>query len=682
MQKRSMITTGIILLCVANLAWDFITLVSEVRQIREEAIASVAIGVAEQIEVVYKIEDPVLLRQKLDLLQQQEKISFYMIKSDRKPASVSNPDVISPEFQAIVDGQVRTILEPKSNAPQAAYVGEKIGNEEVVIGRLVNTKFMEHLIAFNRSNFWRHFLVQALIMALIIVHSFRELDVLLKRMQWGSFGLAGGTAGAGFKFQESSTIASALEKVSQLQIEDKEDLERLRAQILPGAKNELLSNQEPPYEFSCIMVRVDINNSTAVFSDRNLIEVQRHWFDYFKVHCGEIAGRYQGFVHDELGDEVILYFKVPSPSDLAKASSLALASVRDIFRLSESIDHETDKKFNFKFRVKASVDQGPLRVFKSSFGQGGQDARLKIEGAGGDGRNPFLTTVRMLKFVEDKSVNSCILSHQVFQQVQDLVQSSILLDRFVPDIQDEQHYHLVANFIPWSQHGRLSPYFLSDEILKAHLDSCANPKVALSEKLDRINIVRGVSLGEASLPLQEALMSSLSYALNSKHPDDKKIVSSLVALTPQLISVSDLMDQARELLQACLKYADERVQANALEAWGKLDFRMDQIKKSLKVFRHNRSLANAIIATLKSEMDKPTLLLLSKMLQHKDEFMRAAGCFAVGEVVSHYQKTNAILLRSNPILQQQIKRVLELSADQNEMVRRQSITAKNKFQAA
>ncbi len=682
MQKRSMITTGIVLLCMANLAWDFFDYTKGAQDFRKQEITKTAIKVAEQFEKIRNISQPEVLQKNLQALQEQEKIGFYIIKSEREPASSSLPDLVSPDFNAIIDGKVRLILDAHSELPQAAYVGEKINKHEIIIGKLIPQNYIATVMAYNRGNFWRNFLFQSMILILIISYSFRELSTLISRLQWGGIGSLRNknTLKENYTFREAHSIASVMERISDQQGKGKDELEILRSQILPSLKHELSSTQEPPYEFDSIMVRVDINDSTKVYSNPEFNEIQHYWFDYFKVNCAEIATRYHGFVHEELGDEVILYFKI-SQEDIAACS--AVACVRDIFFLSAEIDHQIQRKFDFSFRVKASLDQGRLRVFKSSFGSFdplGENRRLKIEGAGGESRNPFLTTVRMLKFIEDKTVNSCVLSQKIFLASKKLLGKTLPVLHRIPGIEDNESYHWVTSFTRFEEVNEefLLSYFRSDDSLVRQFETISSDLMTEDEMLKKLKIFRLPQLGRISTDLQKSYVKCLA-ALASQNQQKTRALATVISLAPNIMKGDVLEGSLTDLLSRCLIHSDDRVQANAIEAWGALDLHLSQIKQNLKAFRHNRSMANSLVVSLKMTLDKTSLKLLSKMLQNKDQFMRAAGCYALGEIIIHYQKADAVVLETNPILGQQMKVIKTLIHDSDPMVQRQAQKALAKF---
>lgn len=674
-----MITTGIVLLCLANLAWDFIDFTRGAQEFRRQEISNTAIKVAEQIQKLSTEPQPANIREYLQDLQDREKIAFFILKSDREPASSSLPAQVSPEFNAIVDGKVRLILDGKTEAPQAAYAGEHIGNQDVVIGRMIPQNFIANVMAYNRGNFWRNFSMQALILIFVIFYSFRELRGLVRSLQWGGIGSLARTRGgapANFTFREAQSIATAIGKLSDQEQKGRTELEVLRGQILPSLRNELQAGQTPPYEFNAVLVRVDINNSTAVYSNPQLREIQQFWFDYFKVNCAEIATRYGGFVHEEQGDEVIFYFKMDEKNPIAQKS--ATACMRDIFYLSGDIDQKTSEKFQFHFRVKGALDIGRLRVFKSSFASAKAPGCLKIEGVTGESRNPFVTTVRMMKFIEDKSVNSCVMANSIFAGAQSLVETTLPIFQRVKGIDDQESYHWITGFTTPTPDN--VGFFLSDGNLIQSLSQLEQTHWDIERKVAMLSGFRQLNLGRISDDLQKSFMTTLknSYQRNQTG-EDSRILSMLLPLAPKFIKSSESFnEELNYILRQCLVHPEDRVQANAIQAWGDLDLQVKGLQKNMNAFKHNRSLGNSLIVNLKNNLDKPSLKALTKMLSHKDEFMRAAGCYALAEIITHYQRQDASVLETNPFLIAHIVQVKNLVKDTNPMVQRQAQRAISK----
>lgn len=138
------------LLCVTNIVWDFVDLIQSAIEIQEQSTYDALKGVKEQLDKIAQDSNADNLVSKLQTLQDQGKIGFFLIKSDRQTASSSLPDQVSPDFQAVIDGKVRMILNETDNTPIAAYAGERLFNQNIVIGNFLEQNQLARLIAQNR----------------------------------------------------------------------------------------------------------------------------------------------------------------------------------------------------------------------------------------------------------------------------------------------------------------------------------------------------------------------------------------------------------------------------------------------------------------------------------------------------------------------------------------------------
>ena len=680
--RRSLVTTILVLAALGNLAFNFWSLVSDERYFRLDVLKQTAARVQKQFQGL-GLQDPELAQQ-LHSLVDREKIGFYRVSSfGRSPASDGHmrdySENVAADFQPVLDGQVRTVLSPEDQHPIAVYVGQRIGDREVFVGQSIDHQFIEKVAAYNKASFWSLVLGNFLVVAVVILYGLHDLLKLFRNVR--ERGIAGFKSLSNeYSQKESYAFAQALHQASKERGESHTAIEDLRRLILPSLLSEYSEKRDLPYEFQAILMRVDINNSTQVYKNPNLRFVQDHWFEYFKIQAAAIATRYGGLAHEELGDQIILYFK----ETLGKGySEYALACARDVMLLSQEIRKAIGPEF--VFTIKGSMDQGLLRAYKSVLDPAGP-GRVKICGVGSQtSQNIFVTTDRLMKLVEDRSRDSFFCTSRVPLAGSGVVLSSIEVLRDIPGFELGAKVSEINSFKPFILELDKAPerlLFADDESVAKillHIESIALNAKSELEAQKWITLLR---LGHFANPgpiLQKQWVELLKRWASGQHFENVvgSLSASLIALTPQFIKNKSFSEQLRKevepILQKFMRHPHPRVQANAIEAWSALSAQFEVLNQPWNEFKGNRALANALIHTLNQALDDASLSRLSKMLSHKDAAMRAAGCFAVGRVREHYLAHDSVVLKTNERFMALVTKAQALRTDSNEMVQRQAM---------
>lgn len=197
--------------------------------------------------------------------------------------------------------------------------------------------------------------------------------------------------------------------------------ELLRSQVLPSLRREIFSGKVPPYEFDCVLMRTDINGFSEMFlsdqKDKLMDEVLRV-FTEFSV----MASRYQGLIHEFIGDEVIVYFK---EEDHENAVASALALLRDF--------HEFLSESSF-LKVKSSLSRGSLYFSKHVQG-------YNLSGA------VLIESVRLLSLAQKNRVRHQVLcSKEVFQRIPQWAQFSLLREERLKGFSETQEVYFLQSF--------------------------------------------------------------------------------------------------------------------------------------------------------------------------------------------------------------------------------------------
>jgi hypothetical protein len=679
--KRSILTTVLVLSAFGNLAFNFWSLVADERHFRQDVVRHTALRLQAEFQTLVQ-EAPALseaaLASKLGELRDRERISFYGFSlPGRSPASVN----VGSDFEPVLDAKVRTVLDPQNKTPVGVYIGQNLNGHDVFIGQAIDKDFIEKAANYNRANFWSLVLGNFLIVAVVMMYGLQDILRLFGRLKKGGVTSFSQWTG-GFNHRESSAMAQALGHSARAQLKARTQIEEMKSLVLPSLLHEAETGQTLPYEFQAVLMRFDINNSTAVYANPEWREIQDHWFEAFKIGSAQIATRYGGIAHEEIGDQIILYFKENLGPHFA---DLAVAAARDISQLAKSIQLEIYRKYSYQFTVKGSLDLGRLKAFRSSFdsGNSGNRGRIKVTGASSDSAdNIFVTTDRILKRAVDKSRNTILCSANIPFRSSGLV---IQFDRLEPS----QGPGYTGELFMLSEFSKFSVtrevpralLYADDQSLIMvlnHLEALSLQPAQDAMSVAWVSLLRGRIIANPGAELQLRWLRLLKHFVSLPElPDsDRTIVPSLVAMTPAVMNSLPADHSSRRELEAILTdlmtHPNRRVQANAVEAWSAMNMERDLLRKKMKFFKHNRSMANALIEVLTQAIDVDQMGRLGKMLRSEDPAMRAAGCFAFGKIYAFYLNADPVVIESNPEFANFLAMVRVLQGDASEMVKRQA----------
>ena len=361
-------------------------------------------------------------------------------------------------------------------------------------------------------------------------------------------------------------------------------------------------------------------------------------------------------------------------------ANLAIAAIRDMFLEAENVNSEIHRKYPWNFYVKAVMDLGRLRVFESAIDESHGVPQLNIEGLSDGSRNPFVSTERMKKFFEitDKSKNLLLAPEGIIFSAREVVANHLIVDKIIPDFNDTSKYSFITEYK--SQVLSQNP---PDVLLFRNHHSMVSI-VQHIQNLLRINVDESV-LNQWTATLRElrsftptAELGHLwTYILRlcfmlSKDGRNLTSTASFISLTPLFIPARSSTSELWSLMIEFIVHENPRIQANAIEIWSELSDDFTGLEKHLRSFKNNRSLANAILTLCRRGLHPRYLGLLRQMLSNKDPGMRAAGCYAFGQIIKAYQKKEPIVLRTNVDITKLALKIFDLENDRDEMVRRQA----------
>lgn len=518
------------------------------------------------------------------------------------------------------------------------------------------------------------FLVVVSMVAAMSVYFFRDLLRFIKRLA---------TRGANrsdesiARSHETMTLIQGFKGLESSAVELESENVLMKNQVLPALRNELFSGKTPPYEFSCTMVRSDINGFTHVFSYGDRDEFMQTINDFF-VDVAHIVSRYGGYIHEFVGDEVIFYFK---DEDHSNSAAIAISAVRDMLARAEKIHQRSKTSPGYDFRLKTSVVAGTLR-----FGP-------LVNGYSLAG-NPLIESVRMLAHVSDKSENVVVFDEDVRDRIQSICRAEAMGEFVLKGIKEPRKLFKYTEHVPvrsWLQDDR---YNGSRELLGLYRsDSDIADLLRFVERhwrempSDRstqlLSHLKRFHLPEASGEIQQAYLSLLNDLLSDKEAQKKDyVLSTAVSVAAHLFQKKDLEGELKQALLKCLLDSNRRVVANAVDVFAELDpSSPEDIFAQLMKNNDNRILANTLTKQGKHAWDQRVRKRISGMLMSDNAFHRASGLYALGEIAHHMKTTDPVAFQADHRLQELIARALKLVHDPNPMIARQAARLSLKLQS-
>lgn len=440
----------------------------------------------------------------------------------------------------------------------------------------------------------------------------------------------------------------------------------LGAQVLPSLKTEIQSGKKPPYDFDCTMVRTDINNFTQIFNNHPLEEFIETINEFF-VECSHIISRWDGLIHEFVGDEIIFYFK---DEKHANSFTAALACVNEINRAADRIHQRTTAQRGYGFRVKSSLAHGKIRFGRFLNG-------YSLAGA------PLIETTRILSHVSEKNENSVHFDFGNFSKLHEDIRFEDSFRATLKGMPGERRILRYLGHSPvaeaWSKSTTWHPRFhdyRSDEDLCYWLNRIAARDVQdelIAKFLSSFVVTRSDSAVTAFA--LEAIEDRIETAAQ---PD--RTLANLASALRSLVPLDQVSMELENVLATLLQSSDSRVVANAIETVEHFKMaRLSNAARRLAYSDDNRVAANALVLHGADEVSKPVIQRLKKLLASGNPTYVSSAIYAMGEIARKlrardlvYFSTQSDFLALSQTLPQHSK-----SPDLN--VRRQCLMAAEKF---
>jgi class 3 adenylate cyclase len=442
----------------------------------------------------------------------------------------------------------------------------------------------------------------------------------------------------------------------------------LSRHIASALRTELDSGRIPPYQFRCTMVRTDINQYSTIYSEHPVEEFMSVINDFFS-RASTVIARYNGYVTDFVGDEIIYYFK---DDDHENSAAIAAAAIRDIHDVAKSIHALTSKQMGYPFTVKSAMACGSLRF-------GPHVSGFSLSGG------VFVETVRILSQVDEKMENSAYLPSRLAHRIGPVSSTKIRKTVTLKGIPGETELYRITEYVPIEkalsdlddENTRRLIYYRSPSTVIQILDAAREVPPELG-----MGVLK--SLTQISYPFSEPEVAEAYLAfvhdLMSRDRESAYLLSFSITLSKVLVSRENYQHPMQEFLKQCLQASERRTVANAVEAM--IHFEPDRNNEVLlKLLKHpdNRVAANTLIKMGMLNMGREVISGLNEMLDSNKPLFMASAAYAIGMLAQFHRNENPLLLETHGGFRLLMRKVRALSNHPDPMVQRQSRNAQDKF---
>lgn len=441
----------------------------------------------------------------------------------------------------------------------------------------------------------------------------------------------------------SESIQGFGESVERLEVRNR----KLSGQILPALRNEIDSGKKPPYDFNCAMVRTDINNFTKIFHTHPVDEFLLTINEFF-AECSHVISRYDGFIHEFVGDEIIFYFK---DEHHVNSFTAALACSREIEAIADRIHARTSEKNGYPFRVKSAVSYGRIRFGALLNG-------FSLAGA------PLIETNRILGAVSERNENTIHFDSSNVVRLHGAVKFGESFRTYLKGMDGER---IVMRYI-----GHLS----LNEILSDLRSSTEAPMLQIiqdyrsDEQVEKLLLTVG-SASETELsgeilrlmgkiritkcdPKMTTMLVDVVRSLRDRGQrenrfSDLKALATLSGAIPRLVPLENMNASVEPLLVELVDHSDLRVVANTIESLqslrdgGKVSKALD---RRLIDSKNPRVAANALVYLGTSEITPDVTARIREMIESSESPRVAAAIYAWGEISKFHIENDLVHLRT------------------------------------
>jgi hypothetical protein len=613
------------------------------------------------------------LKNRFSDLQAKGDIDFFILNDPKTGGFWASRNKEFPNIE-IAPGDFQRMIE----TTDSVYAAIKIKNYILTAGfrKTENWAYLANHIKRNKNYFISDLAMVVFLIITILAYFLKDIFSILSIFQSNKKrrfdGVASRSAESDLFIRGLSGYENSLDELSA-------ENQSLNNQILSALKSELKSGRTPPYEFDCTLVRTDINDFSSIFA-KFPVETFMTTINEFFEEVTHTVSRYDGYIYEFVGDEVIYYFK---DDEVTNSAIIALSAVRDINEIALRINQKSNSEHGYPFIVKSSLANGKLRF-------GRQVNNYSLAGS------ILIETVRLLNHIPDKKENSVVYDENVAQKVLPIVESISGPSVLLKGVQKERHLHF------YNHHQNLQLLLESDAKSDVKQLSFYRDNESLVLILNYLNkgittlkrgkflaiteILKTFRVSNTSPELKQAytiLLKSLvaeNKLTSAPEVPSNHYLSSIAIMAIHLLDLNQFKGEIQEIFQGLLKSPEKRVVANALDVISHFD--RDDQKVLFHPFlreKNNRVLANAIVKEGRKTISRPVVRKLKQMLDSDDPYLISSALYALGEIASFHKNNNRVYYNTHLALQKLVERIDSFASNENEMVQRQQKLALTKI---
>lgn len=439
-----------------------------------------------------------------------------------------------------------------------------------------------------------------------------------------------------------SGLAGVHEGFEQLRARER----KLESQVLPSLQSELSSGRKPPYDFDCTMVRVDINGFTKIFHQFSRDEFLATINQFFTA-CSHVVSKYDGLIHEFVGDEIIFYMKDEKHKNSFTA---ALACCQEILAVAEGIHTQTSQHPGYPFRVKASLAHGRLRFGPLLDG-------FSLAGA------PLIETTRILSTVHEKDESTVHFDSAHQFRLHDLIAVDTAARVQLKGLEGERQllrYRGHQDLGAWMRKWNLVSESDRAELIGALYDYRRESDLtavltAIEERPDNqleieplVEFLSRLRVTNSSERFQMIFIRQVASLVECRDDESRRILASLISAWPNLIGRKGLAG-AQALFLRLLDHDDNRIVANSIAALDHAGVELAPLRGKARAkidSSDRRVMANALIFVGGQEISPLVVQKLRQLLRSSDEALLASTVYALGEIAKRHRESDPVHFRT------------------------------------
>lgn len=463
----------------------------------------------------------------------------------------------------------------------------------------------------------------------------------------------------------------------------------LENQVLPSLKSEISSGLPPPYTFECTLVRTDINNFSFIFNNYDSETLMAVINDFFS-EVSHIVARYDGLIHQFIGDEVVFYIKDrPQENSVLKA----LGALRDINQVAAQYHDFTQKEWGYSFTIKSSLAKGQLRF-------GHLVSGFTLAGA------VLIETVRVLSQISEKDENTICFNQNYGRDLPPFCELTFYAEVSLKGYSENfklsryiRHQH-ITELLPNNSNDNLISlkYYRANSDLQKMLLFVCDRRHEMGEKsvMEIIDILRQIRVtshesvylkNEPDIIAQalfQLIQSLFKESMAEPEPADfenrapvssseAKLLSASCTLLQNLLTQKEFEFYFESHVVPLLSHKNHRVVANIIDVivYHRRE-NIDQIMKRFLNHSNVRIASNALVYEGSRHISDEVIQKLKNALASANTNVVAGALYAMGEIAQHHRRSDPVYFNSKVEFLSLVAQISDYQKSNDPMVLRQA----------